>query len=53
MARWSPTRTTWADVNAALPAQDILVFVPGTKHGTREVFDTKVIIAGLQGNRRA
>jgi phosphate transport system substrate-binding protein len=39
---------TWADVNAALPAQDILVLVPGTKHGTREVFDTKVIIAGCK-----
>ena len=39
---------TWADVNAALPAQDILAFVPGTKHGTREVFDTKVIVAGCK-----
>ncbi len=38
----------WAEVNSALPAQDILVFVPGTKHGTREVFDTKVIIAGCE-----
>ncbi len=28
---------TWADVNPALPAQDILAFIPGTKHGTREV----------------
>ena len=39
---------TWADVNPALPAQDILVFVPGTKHGTREVFDEKVIIQGCK-----
>ena len=39
---------TWAEVNAALPAQDILAFIPGTKHGTREVFDTKVIIAGCE-----
>ncbi len=38
----------WNDVDAALPAQPILVFVPGTKHGTREVFDTKVIIAGCK-----
>jgi len=37
---------TWKDVNAALPAQDILTFIPGTKHGTREVFDVKVIEAG-------
>jgi phosphate transport system substrate-binding protein len=35
---------TWAEVNPALPAQDILMLVPGTKHGTREVFDTKVIM---------
>ena len=39
---------TWADVNPALAAQDILAFVPGTKHGTREVFDTRVILAGCE-----
>lgn len=38
----------WAEVNAALPAQDILMLVPGTKHGTREVFDEKVIINGCK-----
>jgi len=42
------TAKTWADVNAALPAQDILAFIPGTKHGTREVFDTKVIEEGCK-----
>lgn len=41
---------TWADVNAALPAQDILAFIPGTKHGTREVFDTKVLLEGCKAN---
>jgi phosphate transport system substrate-binding protein len=41
---------TWADVNAALPAQDILTFIPGTKHGTREVFDVKVIEAGCEAS---
>lgn len=44
------TAATWADVNPALPAQDILVFVPGTKHGTREVFDEKVILQGCIDN---
>jgi len=39
---------TWADVNPDLPAQDILAFIPGTKHGTREVFDEKVIEAGCE-----
>ncbi|MGC1427345.1 MAG: substrate-binding domain-containing protein [Albidovulum sp.] len=42
------TNKTWADVNADLAAQDILAFIPGTKHGTREVFDTKVIEAGCE-----
>ncbi|MFN0115763.1 MAG: substrate-binding domain-containing protein [Paracoccaceae bacterium] len=39
---------TWAEVNANLPAQDLMLFIPGTKHGTREVFDTKVIEAGCK-----
>jgi len=39
---------TWADVNPALPAQDILAFIPGTKHGTREVFDVKVLEEGCK-----
>ena len=39
---------TWDQVNPALPAQPIMAFVPGTKHGTREVFDTKVIVAGCE-----
>lgn len=42
------TAATWADVNPELPAQDILALVPGTKHGTREVFDVKVIEAGCK-----
>ncbi len=42
------TAKQWSEVNAALPPQDILAFVPGTKHGTREVFDTKVIVAGCE-----
>jgi phosphate transport system substrate-binding protein len=42
------TAKQWSEVNAALPAQDILAFIPGTKHGTREVFDTKVIVAGCE-----
>lgn len=41
---------TWADVNASLPPQDILAFIPGTKHGTREVFDTKVLLEGCKSN---
>ncbi|CTQ50711.1 substrate-binding domain-containing protein [Jannaschia donghaensis] len=40
--------TTWADVDPALPAEDILAFIPGTKHGTREVFEEKVILQGCE-----
>ncbi|OHV73257.1 substrate-binding domain-containing protein [Ensifer sp. LCM 4579] len=38
----------WNEIRAELPAQPILAFVPGTKHGTREVFDEKVIKAGCE-----
>ena len=40
--------TQWSDFNADLPAVDILAFIPGTKHGTREVFEEKVIAAGCE-----
>jgi phosphate transport system substrate-binding protein len=35
-------------VNPAFPAQNIQAFIPGTKHGTREVFEDKVILAGCE-----
>jgi len=40
----------WNEIRADLPDQEILAFIPGTKHGTREVFDEKVIIAGCEEN---
>jgi len=40
--------TTWADVNPDLPAVEIAAFIPGTKHGTREVFEEKVIAVGCE-----
>ncbi len=39
---------TWADVNPAFPAQPLAAYIPGTKHGTREVFEDKVILAGCE-----
>lgn len=45
----NPNRT-WADVNPGLPAQAILAFIPGTKHGTREVFDINVLEAGCKAS---
>lgn len=38
--------TKWSEVDSKLPDQEIMVFIPGTKHGTREVFDQKVITKG-------
>jgi len=40
--------TQWADFNPDLPAEDILAFIPGTKHGTREVFEEQVIAVGCE-----
>lgn len=40
--------TKWSDFNADLPAEEILAFIPGTKHGTREVFEEKVIATGCE-----
>ena len=40
--------TSWAEVNPDLPDQPILAFIPGTKHGTREVFEEKVIAVGCE-----
>ena len=42
------TFETWDQVNPAFPAQPIQAFIPGTKHGTREVFEEKVILAGCE-----
>lgn len=39
---------TWAEVNPDLPDQPILAFIPGTKHGTREVFEERVIAQGCE-----
>jgi phosphate transport system substrate-binding protein len=40
--------TQWSQFNPNLPAQDILVLSPGTKHGTREVYEDKVILVGCE-----
>lgn len=42
------TAATWADVDASLPNVEIKAFIPGTKHGTREVFEKKVMLAGCK-----
>ena len=40
--------TNWAEFNSDLPDEEILAFIPGTKHGTREVFEEKVLAAGCE-----
>ncbi|MDT0683910.1 substrate-binding domain-containing protein [Roseicyclus sp. F158] len=44
----SNPNSTWADVDGALPDVEIQAFIPGTKHGTREVFEEKVILQGCE-----
>lgn len=42
------TAKYWDEVNPNLPHQEITVYIPGTKHGTREVFEEKVMIHGCE-----
>ncbi|MGP1355763.1 substrate-binding domain-containing protein [Roseicyclus sp.] len=40
--------TTWSQVNPELPDQAIAAYIPGTRHGTREVFEENVILEGCE-----
>ena len=40
--------TKWSEVDASLPDAEIAAFIPGTKHGTREVFEEKVLAVGCE-----
>lgn len=40
--------TTWAEVDASLPDLPIALAVPASNHGTREVFQEKVVGAGCE-----
>ncbi|MDO5658961.1 MAG: substrate-binding domain-containing protein [Paracoccus sp. (in: a-proteobacteria)] len=42
--------TNWSDVNPDLPNQPITAFIPGTQHGTREVFEEKVMAVGCDAS---
>lgn len=42
------THNSWSEFNADLPDVEIAMFIPGTKHGTREVFEDKVLLAGCE-----
>ena len=36
----------WSEIDAKFTAQPIQAYIPGTKHGTREVFEEKILLAG-------
>ena len=40
--------TNWSEIDPSLPDQDIFVAIPGTNHGTREVFDARVLMLGCE-----
>jgi len=40
--------TKWSEIDPSLPDQDITLVIPGSNHGTREVFEEKVIIPGCE-----
>ena len=42
--------TKWSEIDASLPDAEIQAFIPGTKHGTREVFEEKVLLAGCEAS---
>jgi phosphate transport system substrate-binding protein len=42
------TAQTWRDVNPALPGENIVIYLPGEKHGTRDVFNKQVLAAGCR-----
>ncbi|TCU17976.1 substrate-binding domain-containing protein [Rhizobium sullae] len=40
----------WSEVNPKLPDVEIAAYIPGEKHGTREVFEEKVLAAGCKAS---
>ena len=42
--------SNWSEIDPSLPDAEIQAFIPGTKHGTREVFEEKVLLAGCESS---
>lgn len=38
----------WNQIDKALPDQEILLAIPGSNHGTREVYEEKVVVPGCE-----
>jgi len=43
----------WSEVNKDLPDVEIAAYIPGEKHGTREVFEEKILAAGCKDSGAA
>lgn len=41
--------TRWSQIDKSLPDQEIVLVIPGSNHGTREVFEEKVVLPGCRG----
>lgn len=42
--------SNWSEIDASLPDQKITAFIPASNHGTREVFEEKVLAAGCEAS---
>ena len=40
--------TRWSEIDPSLPDVEITAYIPGEKHGTREVFEEKVLAVGCE-----
>lgn len=40
--------TRWSQIDKSLPDQEIVLVIPGTNHGTREVYEEKTAIPGCE-----
>ncbi|MCF4008390.1 substrate-binding domain-containing protein [Rheinheimera sp. UJ63] len=40
--------TRWSQIDKSLPDQSILLAIPGSNHGTREVYEEKVVLEGCK-----
>ena len=40
--------TRWKQIDSSLPDQEILLAIPGSNHGTREVYEEKAVVPGCQ-----
>lgn len=42
--------TDWSEIDVKFTAQPIKAYIPGTKHGTREVFEENILLAGCKSS---